>query len=165
MNLSSASTYNFVRYTVNDDQNGDYFTQSLSVEPTYSTKNGWILGSNFDLQMNRGQAEGFNQTIPLWSASLSKLVLKNKRGELKFNVYDILNQNRSITRTVDQNSIIDTRTQVLTRYFLLSFTYNLRRFNGPQGQQQRGPMNNTFRMREGFGGPGGGPGGFRMREQ
>jgi hypothetical protein len=119
------------------DQNGDYFTQSLSVEPTYSTKNGWILGSDFDLQMNRGQSSGYNQTIPLWSASLSKLMLKNKRGELKFNVYDLLNQNKSITRTVDQNSIVDTRTQVLTRYFLLSFTYNLRRFNGAQQQNKR----------------------------
>jgi hypothetical protein len=144
LNFASTSTYNFVRYTVNTDQNGDYFTQSLSVEPTYSTKNGWVLGSDFDLQMNRGQSAGYNQTIPLWSASLSKLMLKNKRGELKFNVYDLLNQNKSITRTVDQNSIVDTRTQVLTRYFLLSFTYNLRRFNGAQPQNNRG-RDNMFR--------------------
>jgi hypothetical protein len=144
LNFASTSTYNFVRYTVNMDQNGDYFTQSLSVEPTYSTKNGWILGSDFDLQMNRGQSSGYNQTIPLWSASLSKLMLKNKRGELKFNVYDLLNQNKSITRTVDQNSIVDTRTRVLTRYFLLSFTYNLRRFNGAQQQNNRS-KDNMFR--------------------
>jgi hypothetical protein len=167
MNLSSTSTFNFVRYTVNQDQNGDYFTQSLAAEPTFSTKSGWVLGSDFDLRINRGQSAGFNQTIPLWGASLSKIMLKNKRGELKFNVYDLLNQNKSITRTVDQNSIVDTRMQVLTRYFLLSFTYNLRRFKGQQqGPQQRGP-NDMFRdrgdrVREGFKGEGG-QGGFRKR--
>lgn len=161
LNFSSTSTFNLIRYTANQGQNGDYFTQALSAEPTYATKSGWILGSDFDLRMNRGQSAGFNQTIPLLNASLSKLMLKNKRGELKFNVYDLLNQNKSITRTVDQNSIVDTRTQVLTRYFLLSFTYNLRRFNGQQqGPQQRDPnMFRGDRGREGFRGEGGG--GFR----
>jgi hypothetical protein len=165
MNFSSTSTFNFVRYTVNQDQNGDYFTQSLAVEPTYSTKSGWVLGSDFDLRINRGQSAGYNQTIPLWGASLSKIMLKNKRGELKFNVYDLLNQNKSITRTVDQNSIVDTRTQVLTQYFLLSFTYNLRRFNGQrQGPQQRDTFRDRGergdRGRDGFRGEGG----FRNRD-
>lgn len=146
LNFSSTSTFNLIRYTANKDQNGDYFTQALSVEPTYSTKSGWILGSDFDLRMNRGQSAGFNQTIPLLNASLSKLMLKNKRGELKFNVYDLLNQNKSITRTVDQNSIVDTRTQVLTRYFLLSFTYNLRSFKGgPQQNNRMRDMKDMFR--------------------
>lgn len=162
LNFASTSTFNFIRYTVNSSQNGDYFTQSISAEPTYSTKSGWVLGSNFDLQMNRGQGAEFDQTIPLWSASLSKLMLKNKRGELKFNVYDILNQNKSISRTSSENSIIDTRTQVLTRYFLLSFTYNIRKGNQPQ-QQQRGPGENNFRGggQRGFGGGQGGFGGGR----
>jgi hypothetical protein len=68
-------------------------------------------------------------------------------------VYDLLNQNKSITRTVDQNSIVDTRTQVLTRYFLISFTYNLRKFGG----QQQGSPNNNNPMRQMF--RGGGMGG------
>jgi hypothetical protein len=147
MNFSSTSTYNFVRYTVNKNLNADYFTQTFSVEPTYTTKNGWVIGSDFDYLISRGQAAGYNQSIPLLNGSVSKMMFKNKRGELKLNVYDLLNQNKSITRTVDQNSIVDTRTQVLTRYFLLSFTYNLRKFGA---QPQNNNRMNMFRNRGGM---------------
>jgi hypothetical protein len=139
INFASSSSYTFARYTLNNYQNGDYFTQTFSVEPTYSSKSGWIIGSDFDLTMNRGQSAGYNQTIPLWNASIAKTIFKNKGGEIKFSVFDLLNQNKSINRTVEQNYIQDTRTQVLTRYFLLTFTYNLRKFAG-KGQQQMPPF-------------------------
>jgi hypothetical protein len=116
----------------------------FSVEPTYTSKGGWIFGNDFDLTMNRGQSAGFNQTIPLWNASIAKQIFKKKDGELKLSVYDLLNQNKSISRTVEQNYIQDTRTQVLTRYFMLTFTYNLRKFAG-KGQQMPPMMRGMFR--------------------
>lgn len=143
--FSSSSTYTFARYTLDNGQNGDYFTQNFSIEPTYSTKSGWIFGSDFDLTINKGQAAGYNQTIPLWNASIAKTIFKDKSGEIKLSVFDLLNQNKSITRTVQQNYIQDTRTQVLTRYVMLTFTYNLRKFAG-KGQQQMPPfMKGMFR--------------------
>lgn len=148
LNFSSSSTYTLARYTQSSSQNGDYFTQVFSVEPTYTSKGGWIFGSDFDLTMNRGQSAGYNQTIPLWNASIAKQIFKKKDGELKFSVYDLLNQNKSITRTVEQNYIQDTRTQVLTRYFMLTFTYNLRKFAG-KGQQQMPPMMRGMFRRDG----------------
>lgn len=140
LNFFSNSTYTLARYTQNSTQNGDYFTQVFSVEPTYTTKNGWIIGNDFDLTMYRGQTAGYNQTIPLWNASLSKTIFKKKDGEIKLTLYDLLNQNKSITRTVEQNYIQDTRTTVLTRYFMVSFVYHLRKFAGKQQQQQMPPM-------------------------
>jgi hypothetical protein len=144
LNFSSSSTYTLARYTQSTSQNGDYFTQVFSVEPTYTSKGGWIFGNDFDLTMNRGQSAGFNQTIPLWNASIAKQIFKKKDGELKLSVYDLLNQNKSISRTVEQNYIQDTRTQVLTRYFMLTFTYNLRKFAG-KGQQMPPMMRGMFR--------------------
>mgnify|MGYP000197370824 CR=1 FL=1 len=69
-----------------------------------------------------------------------------KAGEDDFK--DLLNENKSITRSVEQNYIQDTRTQVLTRYIMLSFTYNLRKFAG-KGQQQMPPMMKGMFRRDG----------------
>ncbi|WP_207497267.1 outer membrane beta-barrel protein [Aridibaculum aurantiacum] len=146
LNFASTSTFTMARYSQTaaterqQQTNGDFFTQIFSVEPTYTTKNGWVVTSDFDYTINRGQSEGFNQTIPLWTASIGRMFLKNKQGEIKLTVFDLLNQNKSITRNVNQNYIEDVRTQVLQRYFMLSFTYNLRAFKGQQ-QQTPFPMN------------------------
>lgn len=148
MNFSSSSTYTIANYTINTQNNGNYFTQIISAEPTYTTASGWIIGSDFDLNINRGQSAGFNQTIPLWNASIAKTVFKKKDGEIKLSVFDLLNENKSITRTVQQNYIQDTRTQVLTRYLMLTFTYNLRKFGG-KGQQQMPPIMKGMFRRDG----------------
>jgi hypothetical protein len=130
LNFSSNSTYNIVRYSQEAQRNGDYFTQRFSVEPTYSSRSGWLLSNDFDCIINRGQTEGFNQTVPLWNAGIAKLFGKKQQAELRFSVHDLLNQNKAISRNTEQNYVEDVRTQVLQRYFLLSFTYQLRNFKG-----------------------------------
>jgi hypothetical protein len=129
-NFSSNSTYNIIRYSSNQERNGDYFTQRFSIEPTYSSKSGWIISNDFDYVMNRGQSSGFNQSVPLWNTGLAKLFLKKKQAELRLTVFDILNQNKTITRNVAQNYVEDVRTEALNRYFLVSFTYHLKKIEG-----------------------------------
>jgi hypothetical protein len=128
LNFSSSSTYTISKYNLQSQLNSNYFTQLFSVEPTYSTKNGWIFGADFDYNIYTGQSEGYNQSVPLLNASIAKQLFKNKAGELKLSAYDLLNQNKSITRTAQENYVEDVNTQVLKRYFMLSFTYNLRKF-------------------------------------
>lgn len=150
LNLSSTSTFAMARYSIQTaGQNTDYFTQMFSVEPTYTTKDNFIFGVDFDYTKYTGQGEGYNQSIPLLNASISKLLFKNKAGELKLSAFDLLNQNKSITTNIDANYFESVRTTVLKRYVMLTFTYNLRRFGGNQ-------MPGMFNMRQ----PGGG--GMRM---
>jgi len=61
--------------------------------------------------------------------SLGKKVFKNQRGEVSIMVYDLLNQNANVRRNISDTFIEDIQTNVLQQYFMLSFTYNLRRFS------------------------------------
>lgn len=130
--FSNSTGLNFTRYTNSTRQNVNFFTERLSVEPTFTTKSGWVFSNDLDYIMNRGSAASFNQNIPLWNAGIAKLFLKNRTGELRLTVFDMLKANRSVARQVELNYVEDVRTEVLTRYFLLSFTYHLRKFGGRQ---------------------------------
>ena len=61
--------------------------------------------------------------------SLGKKVFKNQRGEVSLMVYDLLNQNANVRRNISDTFIEDIQTNVLQQYFMLSFTYNIRRFS------------------------------------
>ncbi len=136
MNFASNSSYNMARYSLKPGQNGNYFRQTFSVEPKFYTTSGWIVESDFDYTMTKGYAAGYNQSLPLWNASLAKQFLKKKQGELKLSVFDVLNQNNSFSRTIEQNYIEDVQSTVLRRYFLLTFSYNLRQFGGKRNNRK-----------------------------
>jgi hypothetical protein len=136
MNFAATPTYNIVRYSLQSGNNDNYFSQNLRVGATYYTTSGWLLESDFNYTAFSGRADGYNTSVPLWNAAFAKQFLKNKAGELRFSVYDLLNQNKSIVRTVGETYIQDVQTRVLTRYFMLTFTYNLRNFSKSQQQKQ-----------------------------
>ncbi len=136
-NLTSSTTYNIASYTLQPEQNANYFSQMISTELTRYTKSGWIFSMDLDYTYNGGRTEGFNTSIPLLNASIAKQVFKDKAGEFKFYLFDLFSQNQSISRTVASNYIQDMQTKVLTNYFTMSFTYNLRSFKPQQNQQMR----------------------------
>jgi len=133
--VNASLTYYDVRYLLTPTNNQKYYTQTYSADFTYLGLKNFVFSTDFDYFINTGRGEGYNQNIPLWNASIAHQVFKKRNGELKFSVNDILNQNQSITRTANETAITDTRSLVLKRYFLLTFTFNI-----SKGQQQQRGM-------------------------
>lgn len=75
-------------------------------------------------------APGIPKASVYWNAAVTLLMFKGDKGQLRLAVYDILNSNTNVNRYYSSNSIIDLRTNVLQRYFMLTYTYNIRSFAG-----------------------------------
>jgi hypothetical protein len=127
LGINAGISYTAARYTIQQQQREAYMTHNYGIDATWVFGKGFILSSDFDVMANTGRSAGFNQSIAMWNAALAKEVFKNKRGELRASVFDILNNNRSLVRNVGETYIEDVETTVLKRFFMLSFTYKVNR--------------------------------------
>ena len=102
--------------------------QTIGAQVNLLSKKGWFVQNDISGNTYSGLSGGLNQSFWLWNAAIGKKFLKNKAGELKLSVFDLLKQNQSITRTITDTYIQDVQTQVLQQYFMLTFTYSLKNF-------------------------------------
>ena len=66
----------------------------------------------------------------LWTSYIGYKFLKNRALEARFTVFDMLNQNKSVSRIVGANYVENDVTNILQRYGMLQLTYTLRNFKG-----------------------------------
>ena len=123
--ISYNAGYNKVKNTLQPQLNTTYYSGNAVASINLLSKNGWVFHTDLNNQLYTGLSSGFNQRYTLWNASAGKKFLKNQRGDLRLSVFDILKQNQSITRNVTESYIEDVQTNVLQRYFMLTFTYKV----------------------------------------
>lgn len=144
-NISYNAAFNNTSSSVAGQSNQRYVNQSAGVQFNLLSKKGWFLNNDLSNQRYSGLSGGLDQNFWLWNAAIGKKFLKKQAGELKLSVFDLLKQNQSIVRTVSENYIEDSRTNVLRQYFMLTFSYSLRNFGTGKTQApargQRRPNN------------------------
>ena len=126
-------SYNITRYSEATDLNQDFLNQVYYADLTIQFAKTWSVNTSFDYSIYAGDAFNEDQKIPLWRASLTKYLLKHKRGQLRFSAFDLLNKNQGINRSSSFNYIQEERIATLSRYFMVSFTYNLSQFGSSGG--------------------------------
>ncbi len=131
--------YNRVRYSLQSNQNSDFFTHSGSFRFNYIPVPALILSSDLMVNAFSGLGADFNQQIWLWNLGAGYRFMKDKRGELRWSVFDLLGQNNSISRNATETYVEDIETRLLQRFHMLTFTYNLRHFGQRPEPPSRGP--------------------------
>lgn len=139
--LSTTGTYTIVNSSLQANLSNDFYIQNSNIRFYYSPNNGKLFVSNtVNNMLYRGLSADLDQSVWLWNIEAGYRFLKENKGELKFTVFDLLNQNNAIGRTVNDVTIEDTFTRVLTRYALVSFTYIIGNFKQQQPNQGGPPM-------------------------
>ncbi|WP_290539912.1 TonB-dependent receptor [Alistipes sp.] len=110
-----------------------------------------------------GFTNDYSEDYLLCNAWLGKKVFRNRRGEVMIGVNDLLNRNRAFSRTTGSGYTQNATNSVVGRYYMVQFTYNLRRF-GKKGSRNikdyEGVEPSSAYRRMGSGGPGGPPPGM-----
>lgn len=121
--VSTSRNFNVVRNSLQPQLNNDYAVQNTSAKVYWNFWKNLFVDNALVHQVYSGLEDPYNQSIVLWNASVGARFLKDNRGELKLMIYDLLNQNTNIQRSITESYSEDTQTRILQQYFLLSFTY------------------------------------------
>jgi hypothetical protein len=125
--------YNVVTNSLQTSSNNNYFYHISNAKLNWNFYKSFFLNTDFNYTFYDGLKSNFTQKYILWNNSLAWKFAKNKAGELKFSVYDVLKQNNSVSRSVTETYIDDTQTKALQRYYMLTFTWTFRKFDTPPG--------------------------------
>ncbi|WP_158275636.1 outer membrane beta-barrel protein [Marinilabilia rubra] len=124
--VSARSTHHWVSNELQPEISGKYYDHDIDVKATFEPLKRVLLSTTFSGKMYNGDEDLVNDDSFYWNASISKKFFKSGQGELKLSVFDILDQNKSFSRRVTESFIQTSRTQVIPRFFMVSFIYRLK---------------------------------------
>ena len=127
----------------------DIHTYGGQFNATYSAPFGLVLSTDLNYSQTSGYSDGYDSKQWLWNASLGYQFLSGKTASIQVSVFDILNQRKSISRSVTASYIQDSFYNSLGRYGMITFTYRFSSFK--KGEEPKREWDH-----DGPGGPGGG---------
>ncbi len=114
-----------------------YFNQTYKTEINLSFLKKYSFNTSYEYLIYTSKTTDFSQEIPFLDISISRFILKNNAGELKFKVNNVLDQSNSVSQSSGENYIQQQTTNNLGRYYMVSFTYALNKHLNPMGGGNR----------------------------
>ncbi|QCR21870.1 outer membrane beta-barrel protein [Pontibacter sp. SGAir0037] len=135
-NVSTNGNYNLVKNTAQVTRNNNYYTQNTNLRLNWILPLDFVYRTELNHQYNSGLSAGVDPSYILWNMSVGKKFLKSKQAELSLSVNDLLNQNTSIQRNITESYVEDVQATVLQRFFMVTFSYNLKRFSSGSAPEE-----------------------------
>lgn len=115
--------YNTTESTLNNSSNKPYSSQKYTAELSVKLPFKFSIETDAEYNINSQRTPGYNINYVLWNASINKMFLKNENLIISIIGNDLLNQNISTNRNIEDNIITDTKTNIISRYFLLKAVF------------------------------------------
>ena len=134
LGLSGNVRFNKISYSIQEEQNQNIQNHGLDASVKWQFAGKFFLESNFNYSVYRNDRYGFNQDIPIFNASVRRLLGKNNRLEMRLAAFDILNRRVNISQYGSQNFVMRNVANTLARYYMLSVSYNIRGYEAKIGK-------------------------------
>ena len=110
---------------------------SLSVDGRFDFLKSFVIGYDASKNFISGINTNISSNPLIINSYISKDFFKKRIATLRFQAFDILNQNNFVIRQIGDNSITDVKSNALSRYFMLSFTMRLQKWTGTPTRSDR----------------------------
>ncbi len=134
MSLSADVDKQSTRYEF-DQPDQEYLNETYNAEANLTFLKNYQFSGGLEYLIYNSKSTDFHQEIPLVNLSVSRYLLKNRTGELKFSVNNLLDKALGVNQTASVNYIERQTTNSLGRYFMLSFIYSLNKQLNPMGMR------------------------------
>jgi hypothetical protein len=129
LSVNYGGNYNIVINSLQKEQDQNYFFHTAGARLI------WNIGAiacstDVNNTLYTGLGPEFDRVFTVWNVGIGYRFFEDRRAELRVTVFDILGQNDAVSRTVNDISIENTTNNVITRYGMLTFSYDLRAFTG-----------------------------------
>jgi len=129
LHTSASYSYNSNVFSIPGFESNKIQTWAFNMDSRVFILKSLILGLNAGKTINKGFSVAATNPFII-NGSIEKFFFKNKQLSVKLEGNDFLNQGNNLSRSVVDNTTTDSRTNQITRYFLLSLTWNLQNFGG-----------------------------------
>lgn len=124
--LDNRWSFNSTSYSLETKKNYDVWNQSYNLQANARVFYKIYFNGTFNYRIFNNERFSTQFNIPLLNASLYRLFGKGDRLEIRLSAYDLLNKNISISQFATVNQITETKTFLVSRYYLLSLSYNIK---------------------------------------
>ncbi len=120
-------------FSQNQELNQSYTEKTLYSELGINIKDWFSLKSSLDYLSVRTSLTENQTVIPIWTASATFFLTKNKKLRANLSCFDLLQKNKGFITNSQSNYTDIVRTNVLGRYVMLGLAYNIKGFKKPSG--------------------------------
>ena len=149
--LRGSVRYNNTQNNLNGNKSQETYDYSAAANLSLYLPYSFTVSNDWNYTTRTGYSS-FSRDELVWNATIDKSIF-NKKATLSLRLNDILQQKLNIRETIGDASRSLTRSNSLTSYFILSFSYRIAQFGGGGGNRGGG---NRGGGGGGFGGGGGG---------
>ncbi len=123
-------SFNTTRNTIASRPAQDISTWSMNLNSKLYIVPTLLWAVELSKMSNNGYSNNIGANPFIINSYIEKEFFKGKQGAIRLHAFDLLDQQVNISRTITDNGRLDSRTNRLARYFMLSLTYKFQKFGG-----------------------------------